>query len=96
MEGDMSGFDPTRTRRHVRYPVAIRDKQTWRGQDVENDPVRKFGVHATLKGSPRAASGATVRVSTENNFRARFPITLRERMARRLDKPTSKLNARIS
>jgi hypothetical protein len=47
MEGDMSGFDPTRTRRHVRYPVAIRDKQTWRGQDVENDPVRKFGVHAT-------------------------------------------------
>ena len=37
-----------------------------------------------------AASAATVRVSTENNFRARFPITLRERVARRLDKPTSK------
>jgi hypothetical protein len=41
-------------------------------------PSTQVGIHAILESGSAAASAATVRVSTENNFRARFPITLRE------------------
>src|SRR3982074_225087 len=73
-----------------------RAEVTFQGRGDRFYPSTQVGIHAILESCPMAASAATVRVSTENNFRARFPITLRERVARRLDKPTSKLNARIS
>jgi hypothetical protein len=41
-------------------------------------PSTQVGIHANLENCPTAASVATVRVSTGNNFRARFLVTLRK------------------
>ena len=48
-------------------------------------PSTQVGIHANPENCPTAASVATVRVSTGNNYRARFLVTLRKRVARRLE-----------